>query len=198
MVAQGTEAAALDLQAAFEKLLVGVHGNKKLRAAKTHLRGKRLRLAVGAREEGDPLPEDPAAPALGYKTLAVTRLELCLKQARDPLVVFEVADPDAALKVQKLWPEANRGSRNGLGKSPSSRHGRDSRSETASKQYVRRLDRFPQETNPKAVAEIKSICPDRLEVVSKTRLASPLYRFRLFRGQGVLGRNFCLAKLLRV
>jgi hypothetical protein len=67
--------------------------------------GDRLGGAVSARQVANPLPKDPATPALRDKRLPITRLKLELQNSGDAFVVFQVADPNASPEVEKLRPE---------------------------------------------------------------------------------------------
>jgi len=104
-LARGAQVAALHLHAALEELIFRIHHQEEFRATEADLGGDRLGGAVSARQVANPLPKDPATPALRDKRLPITRLKFELQNPGDAFVVFQVADTNASPEVEKLRPE---------------------------------------------------------------------------------------------
>ena len=99
--------APLHLQPALEAPLIGIDHEEKLGATEADLGGEGLGGPIGFGQETDPLPVDPAAPALGDEGLPVPCLQGNLQNAGDAFVVIQISDPNSAAKVQELRTESS-------------------------------------------------------------------------------------------
>jgi len=99
--------APLHLQPALEAPLIGIDHEEELGAPEADLGGEGLGSPIGFGQETDPLPVDPAAPALGDKRLPVPRFQGNLQNTGDAFVVIQISDPNPPTKVQELRTESS-------------------------------------------------------------------------------------------